>query len=125
MALLAALVATGMATRYAPGVMDQVVANRQQWGQLLGETRPADCVALLSCEWLGHEVWLELPDGRIHGPLLVVDCAAAQDQERLEQLGFAVDLSYELAVKLGVLDAPLRGVMVWDANPRAGKQTAY
>ena len=113
----AVLIASGMATRYAPQVMQTVVSNRVMWGQLQEGTDPARCVALLDCEQIGDQVWVEL-DGNVHGPLTVVDCAAKQDVARLAHLRFAVDLSWELAQELGVIDRPVHGVKVWDADPR-------
>lgn len=112
----ATLIASGMATRYAPDIMQTVVANRIMWGHLPADTDPAECVALLDCQRVGNFVWLEL-DGRVHGPFTVADCAAKQDIARLAHLRFAVDLSWELAQELGVVDRPRHGVKVWDRNP--------
>jgi hypothetical protein len=36
----------------------------------------------------------------------------------LRRRGWAVDLSYELALELGVVDRPVRGFKVWDRDPR-------
>jgi hypothetical protein len=112
----AVLIASGMATRYDPGIMEATVANRVMWGHLLADTDPAECVALLDCDRIGDRVWLEL-DGKVHGPFMVADCAARQDVARLAHLRFAVDLSWELAQKLGVIDRPIYGIKVWDRNP--------
>ena len=111
------LVAEGRATRYDPGVMDQVIANRLRWGQLDLSQPHRDYVALADCGRLNEQVWLLLADGRVSGPHLVADCGAAHDQAHLAAIGFAVDLSWELAVALGALDAPLAGVRVLGASP--------
>ena len=113
----ATLIVSGLATRYSPDLMDQVVANRVRWGQLEPGTDPARCVALLDCS-LGNEVWLEMPGGRIAGPFVVADCAQENHRTGLIASGWAVDLSYELAMELGVMDRPLAGVKVWDGDPR-------
>ena len=113
----AVLIASGMATRYAPQVMQTVVTTRVMWGQLPPDTDPTRCVAMLDCDLIGDQVWVEL-DGNVHGPLTVADCAAMQDVARLAHLRFAVDLSWELAQELGVIDRPVHGVKVWDADPR-------
>lgn len=115
--LAATLIASGLATRYDPGVMDEVVYNRVQWGQVDADTPHLGYVALLGCDRLGEQVWLEHPDGRVIGPAVVADCAARRDRARLVQLGFAVDLSWELAQVLGVVDAPVVGFKVWDREP--------
>lgn len=76
-------VQSGVASQYAPNVMEHVVANRQGWGQL-----PADLpdgvnnyIAVLSCGAIG-EVWLVRPDGGKWEQFLVADCAG--DTETIE-----------------------------------------
>ena len=113
----AVLIASGIATSYADGVMDVVVANRELWGQIDTSLRVKGYVALLEPEHIGRLVWLEAADGQIVGPVMVADCAAKQDMARLVSLGFAVDLSYELAVELDVIDAPVGGFKVWGSKP--------
>lgn len=119
-AVVAVLIASGMVTRYNPGVMQEVVANRISWGHLPAGTNPADCVALLDCEQIGNRVWVEV-DSVIYGPYTVADCAAAQDIARLAHLRFAVDVSWEIAQEMGVVVGPLRGARVWDSFPVTGE----
>ena len=111
------LIATGLACRYDPGVMDQVEANRLRWRQVTPCPECVGRVALLDCGRLDERVWLAVPGQGTVGPVHVVDCAAAHHAPALEDRGFAVDLEYDLAVRLGVLDAPLGGVTVWAADP--------
>ena len=106
-------IAVGKATRYAPGKMEQVVANRVKWGHIDPTVYHDGYVAVADCSLLAGRVYLQLPDGRISGPHLVADCGAAHDQQHLIDIGFAVDLSYELAKTLGVMDKPLDNVTVW------------
>ena len=113
----AALIASGQATFYAPGVMDTVIDNRVSWGQLPPQVRAAEAVALLDPDWIGKNVWVELPGGEVYGPLIVADCAAAHDRERLQRIGWAVDINYTLAMRLGIIDGPMWGVRVWDQYP--------
>ena len=113
----AAVIASGVATRYAPGVMDEVVQNRARWGHIDPAVPVKGYVALLDCDRLGELVWLGAPDGRVVGPVMVADCAKAHHREGLAGRGFAVDLSWELAVELGVIGAPVGGFTVWDAPP--------
>ena len=117
---MAVLLASGMATRYAPGKMQAVVANRIMWGHLPEGTNPAECVAMLDCETIGNQVYVEV-DSVIHGPYIVADCAAKQDIARLAYLRFAVDVSWEIAQEMGVIDDPLRGVKVWNTMPCYGE----
>ena len=116
----AVLIASGMATRYSPETMDQVYQNRLRWGHVQPCSECVGRVALLDCSRLGQRVWLELPTGAIIGPVLVADCAASHHAEVLQDRGFAVDLSFELAESLGVVDAPLPGVRVWSGFPLLG-----
>jgi hypothetical protein len=110
------LIAEGKATRYNPGVMDRVVANRLLWRHITREQvkAAAGFVAVADKRHLGRMVYIEWPDGRKTGPYLVVDCGRARDQEHLRKIGFAVDLSYELAEQfLEDINMPRQGVRVW------------
>lgn len=111
------LIASGFATRYAPDVMPEVVAQRVQWGHVPPDSDPARCVALLDCDLLGREVWLQTPDGRFVRAT-VADCAQGGHRDDLARRGWAVDLAYALAVEIGMpLDDVWRGVRVWSALP--------
>ena len=110
------LIASGMATRYDPQVMEQVYQNRLHWGQV---TECPEClgrVALLDCSRLDERVWLRV-DGAWVGPVHVVDCAASHDRDGLKKKRFAVDLGWLLAKWLGVIDDVKRGVEVWAQGP--------
>jgi len=111
------LIATGLACRYDPGVMDTVEANRLRWNQVTPCPECLGRVALLDCGRLDERVWLTVPGQGIVGPVHVTDCAAAHHVPGLEERGFAVDLEYDLAVRLGVVDAPVDGFTVWAADP--------
>ena len=118
-----ALLASGVATRYNPGVMDVVVTRRIQYGQVDPAMPARGFVALLDCEHLGRQVWLEGPDRetggrRVDGPYIVADCAAGEHRQALAERGWAADLSWEVAMAWGVIDAPLAGFMVLDGDPR-------
>jgi len=115
--LTALVLASGTATRYDPGVMDTVVSNRACYGQLDAAAACLGYVALLDCQHLGRQVWVG-SQGRIGGPYLVADCAARQHRERLARKGWALDLSWELALEWNVIDDVGRGFTVWDADPR-------
>jgi hypothetical protein len=106
-------VADGKATRYNPGVMDRVVANRVRWNHIDLSKPHAGYIALADADYIGEQAWIQWPDGRLTGPYLVADCGANRDQAYLKKIGFAVDLSWELAVKFGVIDKPMPGVRVF------------
>jgi len=118
LAAAAVLIASGVATSYAPGVMDTVVDNRIRYSHIDPSLQVRGYVALLDAVHIGRLVWIESPGGKVIGPVMVADCAAYHDRDRLTSLGFAVDLSYELAQEFGVVDAPVAGFMVWDKQPR-------
>ena len=113
----AVIIASGIATRFDPLVMDEVVQNRARWGQIDPGVPVKGYVALLDCERLGQLVWIQAPDGRVVGPVMVADCAQGIHRDGLVDRGFAVDLSWELAQELGVVDAPRGGFVVWDGDP--------
>lgn len=112
--LMLAPVAEGKATRYDPGVMDAVVANRVAWGQIDTNQLHGGYVALTESAYIGDRAWILWPDGNMTGPYIVADCAAAHDIPRLKQIDFAVDVSYEIAQKhFSNVDAPEQGVKVY------------
>ncbi len=110
------LIATGKATRYREGLMQKVVENRLRWRHVTAAqvAAAAGFVAVADAGYLGRTVYVEWPDGTMTGPYLVADCGAEQDQGHLQRIGFAVDLSWELAqLYLERMDMPRRGVRVW------------
>jgi len=111
------LIAEGKATHYCqdcPRAMHNVIPNRWKWDQVELSHTDVGYVALADCGRLGERVVIELPDGRLIGPLLVADCGATKDQEHLEKIGFAVDLSWELAVELDTVYDVIHGVRVYE-----------
>jgi hypothetical protein len=111
------LIASGIATFYAPGVMESVIANRVDWGEIVVGQGEVGYVALLDPDDIGRMVWLAHPAGKVIGPILVVDCAGESDRERLLQAGWAVDLSFELAVEFDAVDGPVHGFKIWSGPP--------
>lgn len=114
---VAVLLATGVATHYGEGIMEPVVQNREYWQQIVTGQGEVGYVAMLDREHIGRMVWLEHPNGTVVGPALVVDCAGEVHRERLVQLGWAVDLSYQLAQLFDSVGTPVKGMKVWDAPP--------
>ena len=113
----AVLLATGIATHYDPGVMDGTVARRQAWGHIQTGQGEVGYAAMLDRADIGRTVWLLHPNGTVVGPVLIADCGAKKDRRRLQQIGFAVDLSFELAVEFGSVGSPIKNFEVWSAPP--------
>ena len=67
---------TGLATFYAPGMMEHVLDVRDGYGQMLRCPECVGTVALLRAGDIGRKVWLQPPGGEKIGPFLVIDCAA-------------------------------------------------
>ena len=105
----------GVATYYAPGVMERVIANRQRWGQDLGWERDVvGYVAVWDCGLLGSLAWITwIRDRVLEGPFLVVDCADPRDYGHLLRIGFAVDVDWATAHRRGMV-APEPVVVVVD-----------
>lgn len=111
------IVATGWASQYARGVMEEVIANRQSWGQL-PETLPdvAGYVAGVNCSNIG-QIWLLRPTGSVvWEEFLVVDCAGPQLRpdgktggQWMRDNNVLVEVGYPTAVRWGVVG---RGVEV-------------
>lgn len=98
----------GLATYYAPGLMEMVAGNRQM--DLNGYVGG---VALNDPRYLGHEVWLLWADeSEIEGPFLVVDCAARQDIADRERLGLVVEVDARIAQRRGFYGVGPRWVIV-------------
>jgi hypothetical protein len=102
---------TGLATYYAPGMMEYVAGYRQTQGQLPACPECVGTVALLRAGDIGRKVWLQQTDGERVGPFLVIDCARRQDVDPLVARGWVVDVSYELGQAWG-MTRPLDGVTV-------------
>jgi hypothetical protein len=110
---------SGLATYYAPGLMEAVQAKRALNGEIGDCPQCVGAVALLRAGDIGRKVWLKAPGGEPVGPFLVVDCARRQDVLPLLERGWAVDLSYELGQIWG-MNRPLDGVMVFEDPADAG-----
>jgi hypothetical protein len=110
---------TGLATFYAPGMMEYVAGFRQAQGQLPACPECVGTVALLRAGDIGRKVWLQGLDGERVGPFLVIDCARRQDVASLVARNWVVDVSYELGQAWG-MDRPLAGVIVLEDPADAG-----
>lgn len=85
----------GYATFYAPGVMEQVIANRVSWGQIQ-YVEPWFAIAVLDCHRIGQKAMIEW-NGSMDGPYTIVDCAREADKPELERRRVVVDVSWQIA----------------------------
>ena len=102
---------TGLATFYAPGMMEHVLDVRAGHGQMLQCPECVGTVALLRAGDIGRKVWLQPPGGEKIGPFLVIDCARQEDVWPLVDRNWVVDVSYELGELWG-MNRPLDNVTV-------------
>jgi len=115
--IIVVIVATGWASQYAPGVMEQVIENRQRWGQLPATLPPVDGhIAAVRCSALGEVWWLRPQGTRAWGQFLVVDCAGPQLRpdgktggQWMKENNIIAEVGYETVKWWGVAG---RGVMV-------------
>ena len=102
---------TGLATFYAPGMMEHVLDVRDGYGQMLRCPECVGTVALLRAGDIGRKVWLQPPGGEKIGPFLVIDCARQEDVWPLVSRNWVVDVSYEMGELWG-MNRPLDDVTV-------------
>lgn len=93
-----ALFTEGQASYYAPGLMDEVYANRLGWGHVQPCESCVGMVALLDVGNLGRLVYLDFGDDLgIEGPFLVVDVAQAEHRAGLRKRNRVVEVDYATA----------------------------
>jgi hypothetical protein len=112
-----ATIETGIASQYSPGVMEQVIANRQAGlaVPLPAELPPVDgFIAVLDCADFG-EVWFVRPEGGDWGVYLVADCSGhAETTEWMTTNNILLEFDYPTVERLGVVG---RGIPVEVVRP--------
>ncbi len=93
---------SGLAMYYNPNVMREVVANRMAMGHLSTCSECIGHVALLRVGDLNRRVWLQWADGKVEGPFLVADVAAAHHVNYLLERNWVVDVDYQTALRRGM-----------------------
>ena len=103
----------GRASQYAPGVMQKVIANRQDWGQIPQDLSKYDgFIAVQECDNIGKE-YLLIHEGKSY-LVLGTDCACKTDHQYdmhdttddssgYKQMGdnnIVAGINWELAVEL-------------------------
>lgn len=99
--LLLALLVSGIASRYDPGVFDAVVATRQAYGQLPARIDATRYIALADCGRVGDSVMV-CHEGECWRAL-VADCAGVADGGLAWMLrnGIAGEVDYDTAMEYG------------------------
>ncbi len=87
----------GVATFYAPGVMDRVIENRGM--SLKGYI---DGIVVMTCGHVGDSAWLRRPGMGWEGPYLIVDCGHPFDTWTLAQSRLHVEIDYNRWQEWGV-----------------------
>lgn len=102
----------GLATYYAPGLMQTVADNRS-----MDLTHYAGGVALNRAGDLGRTVWLEY-NGEIAGPYLVIDCSRRGEHfADRESRGYVLEVSYRQARQWRMVGVGPAAVRVWFELP--------
>lgn len=103
-ALIAILVVTGVASQYAPGVMDEVISTRQRMGQLPQDIPEVDgFVARPLCSEIGEIVYLRPVGQSEWEKFLVVDCGCPVGYAWMVNNGVLVEVDYETAARWGTV----------------------
>jgi hypothetical protein len=97
-----ALLVAGSATFYAPGVMEDVYANRLAWGHVQPCAACVGMVALMDRDTIGQLVYLQRDGLDPEGPFLVVDCANAAHLAALRARNRVVEVDFETAQRWGM-----------------------
>lgn len=113
--VLTATLALGIASQYAPGVMERVVRYRQARGQLPQNVeRYAGFVAVPDCDDIGTLLWVR-PESDEWELFMVADCASRTDERWQDGLS-----GYEWMQRGGVLvEVDHQTATRWDCVGRA------
>lgn len=113
--LVAIMIVSGIASQYAPGVMERVVSVRRAGrttATLPAGLPPVDgYVAVADCKRIGQIVWLR-PEGQEHWErFLVTDCANPADgsDRWMRRNGILVEVDYQTAKRRNTIG---RGIHV-------------
>jgi hypothetical protein len=106
-----ALLTSGDASYYAPGVFDRVAEYNIGRGKIQPCERCIGYVALLDAEDMGRLVWLDW-GAVIDGPYLVADCAQEKHRQALAQRGRIVEVDYQTAMRHR-MNGPIAVRVLW------------
>jgi hypothetical protein len=109
------LIFFSLVSQYSPGMMEQVIVNRQTgnaWVSLPQVLPLTDgYIAVKDCAELGNIWWAQNPVNEQWESFLIVDCAAPNDGtiEWMDRYSIAFEVDYETAVRWNTVG---RGVYV-------------
>jgi len=109
-ALVLVLAMSGVASQYSPGLMEEVVVNRQLQGYLPEQLPLVDgYVAMKGCDYIGAILHVR-PKGGAAERMLVCDCAGDDvTREWMDQDNILLEVDYPTAVRW---DTVGRGIQV-------------
>lgn len=118
-----ALALYGLASQYAPGVMQEVINNRQRMNQIPENLTAYDgFIAVRDCKDIGKEYYLYYPGKNIIEKFLAVDCASKSDRQSSTDArsgykwmldgNILVEVDYETAERWGIVGRIARIGMV-------------
>lgn len=113
--LSSSTIETGIASQYAPGVMERVIENRQFVDGLPQELPLVDgFIAALDCDDF-KELWFVKPDGGEWGIYMVVDCGGPDTSlEWWRENNILLEFDHLTVMRLGMVG---RGVPVQVVRP--------
>lgn len=121
--LIYIIIMSGVASQYAPGVMDMVL--RTHYAGLTSYMPPQDLsaydgfMAMESCEELGNEYWIRPEDGQWE-LFLVVDCSGhAETTQWMLRNNIVVEVDYETALRW---DTVGKGIQIEIAQRELGHE---
>lgn len=118
------IVLVGIASQYAPGVMDKTIAIRQIPGKT-AYTVPQDLskydgfVAMESCSELGNEYYVKPAESTTWELFLVVDCSGhSSTSEWMKRNNIIVEVDYETAKRWNTIGKGVKIEMAVKVNTR-------
>jgi hypothetical protein len=107
--LLVLSILTGWASQYSPGIMQEVINNRQAWEQIPEDLSAYDgFVAVLDCAKIGDEVMLKPEHSSTWEKFLVVDCAGEDAVDWMQSNNILVEVDYSTAKRWNTVGNGIR-----------------
>jgi hypothetical protein len=103
--LLVLSLVTGVASQYAPGVMDRVVETRQRWDQIPADVSDYDVfVAVESCDLVGEERLIRREGTKEWETALITDCSGhTETSQWMWRNNIIVEVDYRTALRWDVV----------------------
>jgi len=119
----AMMIITAIASQYAPGVMEMVVNNRINWGQLSGNWQ-GHYVAVESCNRIGEVIWIRRGPEDDWLPVMIADCSGDRETTNwMRRNSIYLEIDYQLAKEWNTVGHGI-GVQISEAAPMEKKYVA-